>query len=286
VMLWRHARVGVGHTMVTIRAEKHDDGTISAQSVFGNLPPAQPAWTSPAGTERNYSNPQGGGDDGTTDYSSFGGGLKRFRVAKQVGGRWANGIMKADEASWIPDSDRDRIRERPEQLDRLLGELSSQEKQALLLDVIEGKREHLRNFPASCSARIAREEAFSDLYALLGEQGLSVADVDAEHRIFEDYVFPELVYDRSKTCCWNSTNDTMFKTIMAVNEEIQNAAGDACVEPEPFLANGGGYDVFANHAPATWKQWRADEVCPQANVVDDTVAEGEATAFCEWNDGQ
>lgn len=284
VMLWRTSRSGVGHTMVTIRAETLGEGRMSAESVFGNLPPAQPVWTNPAGTERNFSNPEGGGNDGVTDFAPMGGGLKRFRVTKAISGVWANTIMAGDEASWISDDELDRIRERPAQLDALLGELSPEEHRDLLLDVIETKRAHLRNFPASCSARIAREEAFDDLYEVLGtEFGMDVAEVDAEHRTFEDFVFAELVYEKSKTCCWNSTNDAMYRSIMDLNEELQAEAGDACVEPTVFKASNGGYDVFADHDPLVWKAWRADETCPQADVQDDEIATPTGVTFCEWN---
>ncbi|HWB76552.1 MAG TPA: hypothetical protein VG755_16405, partial [Nannocystaceae bacterium] len=160
VMLWRHSRDGVGHTMVTMRARQLGDGLLEAESVFGNLPPAQPSWTDPAGTEHNYSNPQGGGSDGSTDFAPFNGGLKRFRVAKAQSGKWTNMVMRDDESSWIPDTDLERMRARPDQLDDLLGELTPEQHRDLLLGVIETKRAHLRNFPASCSARIAREDAF------------------------------------------------------------------------------------------------------------------------------
>jgi len=287
VMLWRTSNSGVGHAMVTVRAEKVGEGRMQAESVFGNLPPAQPVWTNPAGTERNYSNPEGGGNDGLTDFAKFNGGLKRFRVAKAIGGKWSNTIMAADEASWIPDDDLERIRQRPAQLDALLGELTPEESRDLLIGVIETKRVHLANFPASCSARIAREDAFEDLYAVLEtEFGMTKAEVDAEHRVLEDYVFAELVYEESKTCCWNSTNDAMFRTIMAVNDELQEQAGDACVEPTVFKATAGGYAMFQAHDPTTWREWRADEACPQANVADDVIADALWTPFCEWNEGQ
>ena len=96
-------------------------------------------------------------------------------------------------------------------------------------------------------------------------------------------MFAELVYEKSKTCCWNSTDDAMFRTIMSLNEELQQEAGDACVEPEVFKATAGGYEVFKAHDPLSWKAWRADEVCPQANVQDDEVAQALWTPFCEWN---
>lgn len=284
VMLWRTSRSGVGHTMVTIRAETLGEGRMSAESVFGNLPPAQPVWTNPAGTERNYSDPEGGGTDGLTDYAPFNGGLKRFRVTKAISGVWSNTIMAEDEASWISDDELDRIRERPAQLDALLGDLTPEEHRDLLLGVIEAKRAHLRNFPASCSARIAREDAFEDLYEVLDtEFGMSRTDVDAEHRSLEDFVFAELVYEKSKTCCWNSTTDAMYRSIMDLNEELQAEAGEACVEPTIFKATDGGYDVFQAHDPLVWKAWRADETCPQAGVQDDEVAPPIGASFCEWN---
>ena len=46
---------------------------------------------------------------GTTLYSHLNGGLKRFRVAKVKSGKWFNTWMNADEASWINDTDYDKI---------------------------------------------------------------------------------------------------------------------------------------------------------------------------------
>jgi hypothetical protein len=75
----------------------------------------------------------------------------------------------------------------------------------------------------------------------------------------------------------------MYRSIMDLNEELQEAAGDACVEPAIFKATDGGYDVFQAHDPLVWKAWRADEACPQANVQDDEVAAALGVSFCEWN---
>ena len=41
--------------------------------------------------------------------------------------------------------------------------------------------------------------------------------MDAQYRIFEDYVFAELEYTESKTCCWNSSNSAMFQIAMDFN---------------------------------------------------------------------
>jgi hypothetical protein len=287
VNLWRWQQHGVGHTMVTMRVRELAPGQLEAEHVFGNLPPNQPVWMSPAQTEHYFSDERGGGHDGTIDYAKFNGGLKRFRVAKKIGGKWTNATMQADEAAWIADSDLARKRERPAQLDALLGELTPAEERDLLIGVIEAKRAHLRDFPASCAARSDREKAFVDLYAVMEESfGLTSAEVDVEHRIFDDYVFAELVYNQSKTCCWNSTTSKMYETIMDLNADLQAQAGEACVQPVVFKAEGGDYDIFREHEAFGWREWSADEACPQANVQDDTEAPHDEIAFCEWSGAQ
>lgn len=286
VMLWRWQALGVGHTMFTVRVDELGDGRLEAQSVFGNLPPNQPAWDGPVATRRNYTNAKAGGHDGYTDYAPFNGGLKRFRVAKNVNGRWTNTFMASDEASWIDDRDHESMHRRPGELEALLGEASPEELRDALLGIIEQKREHLRSFPASCAARTKREEAFDDLYALMERDfDMTRAEVDHAYRTLEDYVFAELVYDASKTCCWNSSNAAMYETVMSLNEQIQAEAGEACVEPIVFKATDGGYDVFRDHRPQGWVPWSADEACPQADVVDDVEADHDWTPFCEWCHG-
>ena len=284
-VLWRWQALGVGHTMMTIRVDEIADGKLEAQSVWGNLPPTQPTWDGPIATKRNYTDEQGGGRDETTDYAPFNGGVKRFRVAKNLGGRWTNTWMKDDESSWINDNDHDAMHARIDELELLLGEVTPEEHRVALLGVIEQKREHLRNFPASCSARIKREKAFDDLYAVMEEHfGTSSADVDAEFRTFEDYVFAELVYEESKTCCWNSTTATMYETIMDLNHQRQEEAGDACVQPIVFKAVDGDYDAFRQHNSAGWVAWSEDESCPQRNVQDDAEAMHGGLEYCAWKE--
>ena len=286
VMLWRWQAQGVGHTMFTVRVDDIGGGQREAQSVFGNLPPNQPKWDGPVETKRNYTNPQGGGQDDTTDYAPFNGGLKRFRVAKPVGGKWTNTFMAGDEASWVSDTDHDRMHRRPAEIDALLGEVDPEKMKEALVGIIAEKREHLRNFPASCSARIKREEAFADLYDLMEEHfGVSAEAVDEEFRVLEDYVFAELVYEQSKTCCWNSSTAAMFETIMDLNLARQEEAGDACVEPLVFKATGGGYEAFRSFRPEGWVAWSEDEACPQRGVVDDTEAPREdGLSFCDFRE--
>jgi hypothetical protein len=286
VMLWRWQAQGVGHTMFTIRVDDIGGGQLEAQSVFGNLPPNQPKWDGPVETKRNYTNPQGGGEDDTKDYAPFNGGLKRFRVAKPVGGVWTNTFMATDEASWVNDTDHDRMHRRPGEIDALLGEADPEKMKEALLGIIAEKRAHLQSFPASCSARIKREEAFGDLYDLMEEHfGVSAEAVDEEFRVLEDYVFAELVYEQSKTCCWNSSTAAMFDTVMDLNAARQEEAGEACVEPVVFKATDGGYEAFRSFRPEGWVAWSEDESCPQRDVVNDAVApKADGLAFCDWQD--
>ena len=53
-----------------------------------------------------------------TPYAKLGGGLKRFRVTKNVGGYWTNTWMTADEAHWINSTDLPRIAARPQRYQR------------------------------------------------------------------------------------------------------------------------------------------------------------------------
>src|SRR5688572_17092270 len=76
----------------------------------------------------------------------------------------------------------------------------------------------------------------------------------------------------------------MFQTIVDLNAKRQEEAGEACVEPLVFKAVDGGYEAFRAHGPGTWIDWSADETCPQANVANDTEAQHDAIAFCEWRE--
>ncbi len=279
--LWRWQAQGVGHTMVTMRADRSVPGIIEAQSVFGNLPPAQPVWNDPVTTMFDYTDARAGGRDDETDYAPLGGGLKRWRVAKDIGGTWRNTVMDADVDNRINSTDLDRIRERPRILEGLLAEPTPEARRDALLGVIESKRQHLRKLPASCSAREARENAFEALYDLMeSEFGMSKLEVDREFRAIEDYVFAELEYQKSRTCCWNSTTPQMFDTIMDLDDELRRAAPQ-CGAPLVFKARNRGYDIYRQHNPIGWKEWSADEECPQKDTaVDDVEAPSIASPFC------
>jgi hypothetical protein len=242
----------------------------------------QPWWLDATGSALRLTDAYAGGEDDEGDYAAFRGGLKRFRVAKKKAGKWTNTWMAADEAAWVDSSDLDAIRGRPEAFAGLLGEVAPEDKIEALLGIIERKREHLRDFPASCAARTAREDAFDLLYTTADEFfGLTRAEVDAQWRLDEDYIFAELVYAQSKTCCWNSTNRAMYEAIVEVVAARQ-AQAQVCEPPLVFKAVDGGYDEFAAHDPAGWVAWSADEACPQAGVRDDVEATSQATEYCEW----
>jgi len=283
VNLHRWQAQGVGHTMFIIEVDELEAGTIDARIVEGNLPPAQPRLLDAVSSKLRLVNGYGGG----SGYSENNGGLKRFRVAKNIGGYWTNTWMSADEASWINDTDHEAMQDRITQLQGLLGEVSPEEKLDALVGILEQKREHLREKPASCSARIKREEAFGEIYELAAEEfGMSKAEVDQMYRTEEDYIFAELVYAESKTCCWLGSTEAMYETIMAVNEQRQ-ADAQACLEPLVFKAVDGEYEAFRSYAPGTWAAYSNDENCPQGDLPghDDVEAEHDWTPYCAWSEG-
>ena len=294
VLVERWQKVGIGHTLVVMsRADagtkELEDGTIIPQMevevASGSMPRRQPVWESPGATKRYFKlEATGGGDD-----VAFGGGLKRWRTAANVGGRWTNVVMSEYAGSWINSTDHEAIAARLDTFDQILVELSPEQKRDVLLEIIEGKRQHLQQFPASCSARIGREEAFESLYELSeAEFNTTQEEVDNEYRRFEDYVFAELVYEDSKTCCWNRSTNAMYEIIMDLNVKAQESA-DMCVAPVIFMNRddaGDGYDLFREHAAtlgreAEWAAWSEDEACAQRDVPQDTPAEVDHTTYCE-----
>jgi hypothetical protein len=275
-LMYRRGPQGTGHTMVVIRARPLDGGKMEAQDIFGNEPPDQLYVESPTATRYNFMSDEGGGpsmsEDGKTPYSHLGGGLKRWRVAKAVSGYWMNTWMQSDEASWIDSSDYARIEARPKAFAGLLGELPPLQQRDELLKQIEDKRDHLRQYPASCAGREHREELFNQLYALMYQHyGWTSAQVDAKYRTLEDYVYAPIDYLKSRTCCWNSSTNAMHKTIMAYAQSLQTKM---CAVPPVFMEKGNSFGVYEQYAQAQgmpFPAWRADEECPQAGNPDDTL---------------
>ena len=292
VLLERWQKKGIGHTLLVKKVDHLEGGKIGADLASGSMPRRQPKWEDAATSKSYFTNDYCGGvgssDDGD-EYAKLGGGLKRFRTPVIKNGYWYNVVPDAYQEFWIRDSETEFIAARIAKFEELLGSLSPEEHKQLLLQKIEEKRLHLRNYPASCSARIAREDAFNELYALMAQHfGTDKEGVDKAHRNYEDYVFAELEYSKSKTCCWNQTTPAMYEIVMAYNVAGFEAA-EQCVDPEVFKASNGGYQIFKDYAVSLgrgdeWVAWSEDEACAQKNVTNDTEVEHVWTLFCTIKD--
>ncbi|MCA9521452.1 MAG: hypothetical protein KC609_10790 [Myxococcales bacterium] len=291
IVLERWQAQGIGHTLIvkTVKDLSTEENGVKktalmVELVSGSMPRRQGKWEDAVAAKRYLTNEYTGSnelDENGTPYAKLGGGHKRWRVTKAIGSWWVNTIMDADETFAIGDSDWDTIGKRPETFETILVNFSPDEQLKSLVANIESQRQHLRNYPASCSARTRREEYFADLYKLGEEKlGLTRAQIDQKYRKLEDYVLAELVYTKSKTCCFNSSTRQMFEAIMDLN--VQRLSAYECQEVIVFKATAGGYDAFKRHAEEmglTWVDWRADESCPQSGVQDDTQVD-ENPGFC------
>ena len=197
---------------------------------------------------------------------------------------------------WISSRARDKLLERQDIFETILVERTLEERQAEIIQNIEFQREHLRMFPSSCSARTRREQAFKGLYDLASENFDSRESVDREHRTLEDYVFAELEYEESKTCCWNSSTNAMYETVMQFNKcllgdlegSVCNGVPTAgqCSDVRVFRAHandGDGFETFRAYAQSqgvNFVPWSADESCPQSGVSEDTLKDEQPTELC------
>lgn len=290
VLLERWQKKGIGHTLVVKAVEALEGERLDADLASGSMPRRQPKWENGPSSKSYFTNQYCGGDETNYDgdrYAELGGGIKRWRVAKVVNGFYRNQVPDSDLPYWIQDDDYDAIASRIETFKGLLGELSPTEKRDMLLGKIEDKRAHLRDHPSSCSARIGREDAFAELVEVcVGHFGMNLEDVDREYRSLEDYVFANLVYEQSKTCCWNSTTRAMYEIIMDYNLlQAWDGTANVCQPVEVFKFTNGGYDLFKAHAELLgrgpeWVPWSADETCPQSDVTSDTEAQHTWTPQC------
>lgn len=294
-LIERWQKNGIGHTLVVKEVHALDGGSKDVTTISGSMPRRQGVRQSGQSSKSyftsNYTGGVGVASDGT-EYAKLGGGIKRWRVTKNVNGYWTNTWMAADEASWINSTDYARISARPARFEQILGQVSPQQKKTELLTQIAEARHHLTQFPASCSARERREQAFHSLYEVGVQLGETKAEIDAEHRELEDYVFAQLEYTKSKTCCWNSSTSAMFDIVMdKARKDIEaGEANNQCVAPTVFMSRNDGYKLWSDHAatlgrPADWRSWSEDEACPQRNVASDTEATRESTAFCSLENG-
>ncbi len=288
VLLKRWKRRGIGHVMLTKSVNDRANGKKTATLASGSMPRRQAVWESPAASKMLYTNPQTGGEGENYDgeaYVDLGGGLKRWPSPFVSGGRWRNRVLPAEIGSFLHRDQKTELAARPELFEDLLVTPSPEVLRDELLAVIESKRDWLRDHPSSCSARIAREQAWDALYELMEDKfNMSKLETDLQYRVLEDYVFAELRYDDSRTCCWNSTTRAMYDAAMDFNINRTSTEGE-CVAPLSFMMRDEAYADFETHADSLglpWVAWSADESCPQENTVTtDTEEEHAWTPWCE-----
>jgi hypothetical protein len=289
----RWQRVGIGHTLVVKDVTELGEGSLDAALVSGSMPRRQGKWESGVASKSYFTSDQTGGEGTNFDgdeYVALGGGLKRWRVTKNIDGYWTNTFMAADEAHWIASTDHPRLAARPARFALLLGQIPPEQARDGLVASIADARAHLASFPASCAARERRERAFADLYDLMGREfQMPRAEVDRRWRSEEDYVFAELEYTRSRTCCWDSTTADMHEIVMDL-AAAERAAADAdgeCRPPSVFMSQSDGYERWRAFAASTgraaaWRPWSEDESCPQRGITRDTARASAATDYCAW----
>lgn len=285
----RYRRTGIGHVYVV----KHVDalnGAYEVALISGSMPRRQGKWESPAASKSAFTAQAAGGDGENSDgdrYAALGGGLRRWRTPVAIEGRWTNVVPDADADSWINARDLDGVANRQNIFDEILREVPTSEKRAVILQKIEDARNHLRRYPASCAARERREDAFEELYELEDGEGLTRAEVDADYRNLEDFVFGKLVYEDSKTCCWNSTTAAMYEIVMQkAMEDVEDHSAGQCKTPLVFKARDGDYDVFKTYAEQIgrgdeWVAWSEDEPCAQRDTDEDVEAPLAGASWCE-----
>jgi hypothetical protein len=294
VLIERWQPTGIGHAQIVMRSRdlgsREVDGVdipqLEAELSSGSMPRRQPKWDSAAASKRSLTASKAGGEG----YAEYGGGLKRWRQTKNVGGRWTNVVPADSRDAFVNSTDHEAIAARPARFEEILSELSPEDKIDVLVGVIDAARAHLRNYPASCAARIRREDAFKDLYEIAEQLDMSTEEVDRQYRRFEDYVFAELVYERSKTCCWNSSTSDMYELAIEYNlNRVDDAEAGMCREVAVFKNrddDGDGFELFRQYAESVgrgdaWVDWSADESCSQAGVAADTEADHLWAPYCE-----
>ena len=289
-LLQRWQRRGIGHTLVVKKVSAPQEGFFEVELVSGSMPRRQPKWESASSSKYSLTAQKSGGPEMSNDdvpFAKLGGGIKRWRVATPIEDRWTNIVPPQDQGVFIRSTDFQAIGARIETYENLIVELPPEQKREAILERIIAARDHLSRYPASCAARLRREEAFVDLYTLEREVFFTDAqEVDATYRRLEDYVFSALSYEESKTCCWNKSTAAMYEIIMDYAEREVASAGDACVAPSVFKASQGGYELWANHAMSLgrdheWAPWSEDEFCPQRDVRDDVInVDFKVTDYC------
>lgn len=290
-LIERWQREGIGHTLVVKQVDPLPGGSKDVTTISGSMPRRQGVRQSGQASKGYFTSDYTGGPGTNSDgdaYARLGGGVKRWRVTKNVAGYWTNTWMAGDESSWINSNDTARIAARPARFELILGQVAPDQQRRELLAQITDARQHLAQFPASCSARERREQAFASLYELSGRAfGQSRLQVDAAYRVLDDYVFAQLDYAHARTCCWDSSTSAMYDIIMAAARDDLAAAraSHSCAAPVVFKSRDDGYQRWASRAAAggrgaDWRAWSEDEACAQRAVAVDAEAALAATPYC------
>ena len=140
-LLHRWKRRGIGHTLVVKRVEQLAEEKMEIELVSGSMPRRQPQWENSASSKYSLSTPKAGGPEASYDdvpYSRLGGGMKRWRVAQAVNGRWTNMVPARDRDSFISARDYDTIAQRPKQFEELLAELTPEAQRESILSPYDG----------------------------------------------------------------------------------------------------------------------------------------------------
>ena len=293
VLVERWQKNGIGHTLPVTSVVRTASGKMRVTVASGSMPRRQPHWEDEAQSgnyfKSDYTGGRGNAGDGTP-YAKLGGGIRRWRTPVNTGGRWNNIVPTVFRNVYIEDLNIEAIASRPAKFGELLAEDTPEAARDAALATIESARNALHERPASCSQRSKREEAFDALYDVMQEHfGKSRSEVDAEYRKLEDYVFAELEYDKSKTCCWNSTTKDMADIVLDYAQRQQTVADaeGVCRQPLAFRSsNGGKYETWKNFAAsmgksAQWKEWSEDEPCAQRGVAEDTIGERGKVEMCQ-----
>jgi hypothetical protein len=288
----RWQKNGIGHTLPLMTVVKTPNGKMRVSTASGSMPRRQPVWDDEAQSANAFKSELTGGTGDSFDgvpYAKLGGGIRRWRTPVSDGSRWNNIVPLVFRDVYIEDRNLEAIAARPDTFKVLLAEDTPEAARDAALASIASARTSLLEHPASCSSRTRREEAFDALYDVMGKAfGKSRGEVDRDYRKLEDYVFAELDYNKSKTCCWNSTTPKMAEIVLdfAAKEKAKNDEAKVCKQPTPFRSTvSGRYDTWKAYAAsigraADWKEWSEDEPCAQRAVTEDAIAERGKADLC------
>jgi len=307
-VLHRTNRDGIGHTLNVKNVTPFGTDQLIVELVAGSMPRIQGDWKDEVQSKMEIVEDSAGGVGNSSDQPvvpvwKLGGGLKRWRVARNVNGWWTNTFMPGDKPNWISSND-PALGDRPKRFETLLAEIPPPQKRDALLKIIDDSRQGLLRNPSSCSSRANREDAFRKLTDLAYDLQTTAEDMQRQYRTLADGVFAELTYAESKTCCWDHSSPQMGKIIMdfAAEEEAAATAQNMCVNPTVFRANAtvpqgydgpiDGYQLWRDWAKKKGRSdewvdsdgkpavWRKDEPCQGEAVQEDAISYGDDTDYC------